>query len=478
MVMFVVTVTYLTWLYFSPLNALYGPWPGIVPSLPLLVSDTLLYILLAYPLVRRWLRTMFHSHAPAIGINFVEPGDATPEQSDEYMAVTRLSPMDPEEPPKVPGPKSDLREAPAETERKFLVKLPDIETGKSIFDVQALLQNAMIRSRVTSGGWIKKRASMRSSGSMKSVESDSQGRVRQARMSHGTPRNIHIAATVLAAVTRLGRHIVGPSFQIRSEDLREKILVSRAPLTVILVIDVSMSMINNMGVVRNIIERIEQEVRGSRDRTGVIAFKDNGAVEVVSPTSNWNKIYRALGLLRVSGLTPLATGMMRALETVRRERMRCSATHILVVLISDFAPNIPLSQSVGPYDARYAPVRDLVYAARVLRREGVGLATINLNREHSRWSRILKLPYHDAIELATMLRMRKEGLNTPAEVILSVPEFRRDFISFLIAREARGRTFLSTEVLQAKSILALLLQGVRSKGRLSVERLRSPESYI
>ncbi len=448
-----------------------------MPSLQFIIIDTLLYIPIAYSLVRRWLRAMFQSRAPVVGFDVVEHSDdVTPEQNDEYGVITRSYSI--KDVSKVPGPKSDIRESPSEMEPTFLVKLPDLQVGASIFDIQSLAQRAMIRSRVSSGGWVKKRANTRTSGSIKAIESDSQGRVRRARMTYGDPSHIHIPATILAAVARLGRKIVGRQFEIRREDVREPVLVSRAPLTVILVIDVSMSMISTMNVVRDIVERIERETRGSRDRTGIIAFKDNGALEVVAPTSNWNKIYRGLGRLHVSGLTPLATGMMRALETIRRERMRCSAINTLVVLISDFAPNIPLAQSAGPTDARYTPVRDLIYAARMLRREGVGFAAINVNREHARWSRILKAPYHEAIELATTLRMQKEGLNSLTEVILSVPEFRRDFNAFLVAREAHGRAFLSTEVLRAKSVLALLLQGMRGRGRLSDMKLERPERYL
>ncbi len=413
---------------------------------------------------------------PAAGFDVVEPGQAGPEDGDELGTATRT--YSSRIPPKITGSKSEIREAPVGIEPQFFIKLPDLEVGEGLFDREELMRGAMVRSKVSSGGWIRKRISSRGSGSLKAREIETHGRSMRWRMPQGAPSSIHVPATVIAAAARTNRRERQRGIRISQEDLRENVYTGRTPLTVMMVIDVSMSMKASLDEIRQLVGRIEKETRGSRDRAGIIAFKDNGAVEVQVPTSNWNKIYRALARLRLSGLTPIADAMMKALESIRRERMRNPGIEPLVVLISDFAPNIPLAQGARPGDERYTPVRDLVYAARLLKKEKVRLAAVNVDREQRKWSRFLGLPYHDSLELATTLRMRKEGLNDQIETILSVPEFRREFGAYLIARAAGGRAFLSHEVLREKSVLGTFLRGSETRSRLRAEDLRSAESYI
>ncbi|MCK4483281.1 MAG: VWA domain-containing protein, partial [Candidatus Thorarchaeota archaeon] len=285
-------------------------------------------------------------------------------------------------------------------------------------------------------------------------------------------------STVVAAVARTGRITPGQKLVISRSDIREKVFTARIPLTVILVIDVSMSMKGSMSQVRGLLERIEREIRGSRDRAGIIAFKDSGAVEVQTPTSNWNKLYRGFTQLRVSGLTPLAEGLMKSLETIKRERMRRTNIEPLVIVISDFAPNVPLAQSVGPGQAMHTPVRDLVKASRMLRKANVRLAAVNVDPKQVQWVRILKRPYHDALELATMLRMRKEDHDNPMETLLAVPEFRKTFGAYLIARAGGGHAYLSRELMRIDSVLGELLKGSHEKVRLRASDLLEAEAYL
>ncbi|MHA2396094.1 MAG: vWA domain-containing protein, partial [Candidatus Thorarchaeota archaeon] len=329
----------------------------------------------------------------------------------------------------------------------------------------------------SSGGWVKKRVSSRAVGSLKSSDTMKHGRPVRSRIPIREPGSLHIPSTVLAAVARIG-HTSGGPIKITKEDLRESVFTGRTPLTVILVIDVSLSMKGSMEQVRELLERLESETRGSKDRTGIVAFKDSGAVEIQAPTTNWNKIYRALGRLRISGLTPLAEALKKSLETIRRERMRNNDIEPLLILVSDFSPNIPLAQSVGPGHERYTPVQDLVRSARLIRKAKVRLAAVNVDPEQSKWTTFLKRPYHEALELAAMLRMKKEGLHDPIETILKVDEFRKTFGAYLVARAAGGRAYLSRDLLKETSILGTLLSSSLSRSRLREQDLRQVETYL
>jgi Mg-chelatase subunit ChlD len=474
--MMVVVFIWFAWIYISPINWLFGTLILQFPTTPALIIDTIVIAPMIWLLVRKWLEVMTRrTSGPAAGIDTVEPGGGKPEPGDEWGLATR--PYTPQTPDILSGPKSEIREAPFGIDDGFFVKIPDIDTGEELFDLEKLRKRAMIRARVSSGGWVKKRVSSRAVGSLKSSDTMKHGRPVRSRMPSRELGSLHIPSTVLAAVARTGR-TSGGSIRITKEDLRESVFTGRTPLTVILVIDVSLSMKGSMDQIRELLERLESETRGSKDRTGIVAFKDSGAVEIQAPTTNWNKIYRALGRLRLSGLTPLAEAIKKSLETIRRERMRNNDIEPLLILVSDFSPNIPLAQSVGPGHERYTPVQDLVRTARLVRKAKVRLVAVNVDPEQSKWPAFLKRPYHEALELATMLRMKKEGLHDPIETILKVDEFRKTFGAYLVARAAGGRAYLSRDLLKESSILGTLLSSSLSRSRLREQDLRQVEDYL
>ncbi len=472
----VVIFIYGAWIFLSPINWFFGAWVLQFPPPIALIIDTIIFVPLITKLVRKWLEVMTRrSGGPAAGIDTVEPGMAEPEPGDEWCLATR--PYGPEKPNLITGPKSDIREAPFGLDDTFFIKLPDIDSGEAIFDLDKLQQRAMIRSKVTSCAWINKRVSSRAMGSLKASDTLKIGRPIRSRIPHREIGSIHLPSTIMAAISRIGKTTELP-IRIKREDIRESVFTGKTPLTIILVIDVSLSMKGSMEQVRQLLERIERETRGSKDRTGIIAFKDSGAVEIQVPTTNWNKIYRALGRLKLSGLTPLADALRKAIDSIRRERMRNRDVEPLIIIISDFSPNIPLAQSASPGEEQYTPLQDLIRTSRLLRKIHVRLAAINVDYEQVKWSQFLKRPYHEALELAAMLRTRKEGLEDPLETILAVDEFRKSFGAYVVARSGGGRAYLSKELLKEKSILGVLLQSQHSKSRLREEDLRAVESYL
>jgi Mg-chelatase subunit ChlD len=474
--MMVVVFLYFAWIFTSPINWLFGYWILEYPPPLVLIIDTVVFIPLIIKLIRKWLEVMTRrTGGPASAIDTVERGEGVPEEGDEWGTATQ--PYSPQKKRLITGPKSEIRDAPIGFDDGFFVKIPDIDTGEELFDLEKLRERAVIRSKVTSGGWIKKRVSSRAAGSLKASDTIKHGRPVRSRIPVGEVGSISLPSTVMAAVARTGGTTHLP-IRITRDDIRENVFTGKTPLTIILVIDVSLSMKGSMTEVRQLLERIERETRGSKDRTGIVAFKDSGAVEVQAPTTNWNKIYRALGRLKISGLTPLAEALKKAMETIQRERMRNDDIEPLVIIISDFSPNIPLAQSVGPGHQQYTPLQDLILTSRVLRKAHVRLAAVNVDPEQRKWPKFLKRPYHEALELAAMLRTRKEGLNDPIETILLVDEFRKTFGAYVVARTAGGHAYLSSALMKENSILGTLLSAGRSKTQLSEEDLRAVEEYL
>ncbi|MBD3406437.1 MAG: VWA domain-containing protein [Candidatus Lokiarchaeota archaeon] len=475
--MAMVVFGYLGWLLLNPFHFILGIPIGSILPIPIVIVLTVVYIPMIYYIVRYWLRTMTkRKSGPASGIDTVEAGPAKAEDGDQWGRASM--PYKAKHKSKVIGSKSEIRDPPVDLGSEFFTKTPDLDTGEPIFDVEELKAKAMIRSKITSGGWINKRVSSRGVGSLKASETAQYGRPIRSRQPTGDLGSIDLPATIVRAIGRTGKLAPGQQLEIKSSDIREKVFTGHTPLTILLVIDVSLSMKSSRKQIRKLLERIERETRGSKDRTGIVAFKESGAIEVQAPTTNWNKIYRALSKLRISGLTPLAEAVMKSLEIIKRERMRNRDIEPLIVIISDFAPNIPLAQSVGPGHLEYTPVRDIVRAARIAKKSDVRIATVNVDPSQMNWIRFLKRPYHEALELATMLRMKKEGFDDPIETILSVHEFRQTFGAYLIAKVGGGKCFLSKELLKKDSILSEFISGAHSKSTIRSEDLKAAESYI
>ena len=116
--------------------------------------------------------------------------------------------------------------------------------------------------------------------------------------------------------------------------------------------------------------------------------------------------------------------------------------------------------------------------SRLLRKAHVRLAAVNVDPEQRKWPKFLKRPYHEALELAAMLRTKKEGLDDPIETILLVEEFRKTFGAYIVARTAGGHAYLSSALMKENSILGALLNAGRSKTQLSEKDLRAVEEYL
>jgi hypothetical protein len=252
--MMVIGFIWFGWIFVSPINWLFGTGILQFPTLPALIINTIVIAPVIYFLIRKWLEVMTRrTSGPAAGIDTVEPGGGRPEPGDEWGLATR--PYTPQKPDMVSGSKSDIREAPFGLEAGFFVKTPDIDTGEELFDLEKLHKRAMIRARVSSGGWIKKRVSSRSMGSLKSSDTMKHGRPVRSRIPSGEPGSIHIPSTVMAAIARTGG-TSGFPIKIAKEDIRESVFTGRTPLTIILVIDVSLSMKGSMEQVRMFLREI------------------------------------------------------------------------------------------------------------------------------------------------------------------------------------------------------------------------------
>jgi len=211
---------------------------------------------------------------------------------------------------------------------------------------------------------------------------------------HGKTSDIHIPATIREASRRQSGRLgsSGVALKINVEDVREQLRSSKASLTMVLVLDLSGSMLFNLNAVREALMRLHGDAHRYRDRVGIVALKDFGAVVVQHPITNLRVVANKLVRLRVSGYTPLASGMMKAREVLREAERRDSSTVPVMVIITDGSANVPLKRSLETGELRTIEeprvvvreyedlaVKDVFAVSKIIKREGINAIVVNTN---------------------------------------------------------------------------------------------------
>ncbi|UCG00966.1 MAG: VWA domain-containing protein [Candidatus Heimdallarchaeota archaeon] len=210
----------------------------------------------------------------------------------------------------------------------------------------------------------------------------------------GKPSDIHLPATIRAAARHQNHRVpsLGTSISISLEDVREKLRVYKAPMTLIFVIDLSGSMMFNIEASKEALLRLHRDAYRYRDKVGIVALKDTRAVVVQHPITNLGVVANKLFGLKISGFTPLAAGMLKALDVLKETRRRDRATIPVIVIITDGNTNVPLYRSLETGELRDfkelgialrefedLAVKDVVSVSKAIEREGIHTVIVNTN---------------------------------------------------------------------------------------------------
>ena len=166
----------------------------------------------------------------------------------------------------------------------------------------------------------------------------SQGRATGSRPPAGRVRDLHLAATVLAAAPyQKERGRTGPGLLLREGDLREVVREGREGNLVLFVVDASGSMAarKRMTAVKTAVLSLLLDAYQRRDKIGLVTFRGATAELALPPTSSVEAGAARLRALPTGGRTPLAAGLARAAEVLRVERLRDPARRPLLVVVTD-----------------------------------------------------------------------------------------------------------------------------------------------
>jgi Mg-chelatase subunit ChlI/Mg-chelatase subunit ChlD len=211
---------------------------------------------------------------------------------------------------------------------------------------------------------------------------------------HGKPMDVHLPATIREAARKQKNRekSTETSLKINLEDVREKLRLYKAPLTMVFVVDLSGSMLLNLDAVKEALLNLHRDAYRYRDRVGIVALKDTGAIVVQHPITNLRVIANKLLNLRISGFTPLAAGMIKAWEVLKESKRRDPSTIPVMVIITDGSANVPLQKSLETGEVRQidevhiivreyedVAVNDVMSVSRMIKREGIHTIVINTN---------------------------------------------------------------------------------------------------
>ena len=141
--------------------------------------------------------------------------------------------------------------------------------------------------------------------------------------------------------------------------------------TVLFVVDASGSMgaQRRMTAVKGAILTLLIDAYQKRDRVGLVAFRGNGAEVLLPPTSSVELARKYMQQLPVGGKTPLAHGLSKGLEVIRRELMINHHTIPRMVLISDGKANVSMGSG--------SPLDDAKEMAAHIREDGISSFVID-----------------------------------------------------------------------------------------------------
>jgi len=154
----------------------------------------------------------------------------------------------------------------------------------------------------------------------------------------GGVKDVALAATLRAAAPhQKERGRSGSGILVLRGDLREKVREGREGNLILFVVDASGSMAarRRMSAVKGAILSLLADAYQRRDKVGLVSFRGEGAQLLLPPTSSVELAAPRLEELPTGGRTPLAAGLEKAAEVLKRAELQDAERRSLLVLLTD-----------------------------------------------------------------------------------------------------------------------------------------------
>jgi magnesium chelatase subunit D len=195
----------------------------------------------------------------------------------------------------------------------------------------------------------------------------SQGKYVKSKFPKDKNKDIAIDATLrAAAISSEGK------INVKTEDLRQKVRKHGAKASIAVVVDISGSMYSEKKAVRvkDILNNVIEDAARNGDKVSVVGFKGKDALMIIPTTRRAVSFKEQIENLKLGGTTPLASGMKRGFELLKKEKFRDEYVPMMLIL-TDGMPNVAINKS---------PVEDAINLAGSLKENEIHTIIINFEQ--------------------------------------------------------------------------------------------------
>lgn len=284
-----------------------------------------------------------------------EDGDLTPDENqekekneEEQNRTAKVSQMPAEYPQGQNGKKKGMKIKSKEDEDE------DVESQDEEIDIKKLLKMKGSKKNRLYG---------------RRVDSKTQrGKYIKSKFPKEKTRDIAIDATLRAAALKSRG-----SIKVQNDDLRQKVRKHGARASIALVVDISGSMFSEQkaGKVKSILNQLIDDTARHKDRISIIGFKGQDADVIVPSTQYALSFKEYVDNIRVGGTTPLASGIKKGFEVLKKEKFNSEYVPIMIIL-TDGMPNVGENEG---------PVQDALNAAKNLKDNEITTIVVNFEKK-------------------------------------------------------------------------------------------------
>lgn len=168
----------------------------------------------------------------------------------------------------------------------------------------------------------------------------------------GKVDDIAVDATIRSAVMHKNDNSK-LKISIKQDDLRQKVREQHTGANILFLVDASGSMgaQRRMGLVKGTILSLLNEAYQKRDSIGMIAFRKESAEVLLNITRSVDLAQKCLKRLKTGGKSPLASGLYKAYEILKAQKIRNPQSLQYLIIVTDGKANVPLFTSDAVEDA-------------------------------------------------------------------------------------------------------------------------------
>ncbi|MCE5215046.1 MAG: VWA domain-containing protein [Methanobacterium sp.] len=193
------------------------------------------------------------------------------------------------------------------------------------------------------------------------------GRYIKSKLPEKDSGDVAIDATLRAAA--LGSK---GSIKVESQDIRHKVRKHGAKASIVLVVDISGSMVSERKAnrIKGILNSLVEDINRHQDKISVVGFKGEEAQIIIPTTRRASSFQEQIDNIRVGGTTPLASGLKKGYEILKQEKLRDEYVPMMIIL-TDGMPNIAIDEG---------PVQDALKIAGDLKEKEISTIVINFEK--------------------------------------------------------------------------------------------------